>query len=135
MTTNEERARNLMRLAGDMNTEAMLTQFHGDAVMELPFAPGKMQRRYDGIDAVRGFMDFARDSFSEFSMTLDAVHVTTDPNVVICEHHSNARVTENGRPYNNVYCTIITFDDDGMVVRWREYYDAGAVVRAFRREP
>jgi ketosteroid isomerase-like protein len=133
MTTNEERARELMRLAGDMNTDAMLTQFHADAVMELPFAPGKMQRRYEGIDAVRGFMAFARDSFSEFSMSLDGLHLTADPNVVICEHHSNAVVAENGHPYNNVYCTIITFDDDGMVTRWREYYDAGVVVRAFRR--
>ncbi len=131
--TNEERARELMRLAGDMNTDAMLTQFHDLAVMELPFSPGKMQRRYDGIDEVRGFMDFARGSFSEFTMTLDAVHVTADPHVVICEHHSNATVAENGRPYDNVYCTIITFDDDGMVTRWREYYDAGIVVRAFRR--
>src|SRR5688572_28639678 len=123
--TNEERVRDLMRLAGDMDTDAMLKLFRADAVMELPFAPGKMQRRYEGIDAVRGFMQFARESFSQFAMIVDAMHVTMDPNVVICEHHSNAVVAENGRPYNNRYCTIINFDGDGMVTRWREYYDAG----------
>ena len=65
-------------------------------------------------------------------MTVDAIHETADPNVVIAEHHSDGVVAANGRPYANRYCTIFTFDDDGMVVGWREYYDAGVVVRAFR---
>jgi len=26
----------------------------------------------------------------------------------------------------------LTFDEDGLVATWREYYDAGVVVRAFR---
>jgi len=129
---NRARVEELMRLAGAMDTDTLLTHFAPGAVMELPFAPGSMPKRYDGIDAIRGFMEFARDSFSSFSMTVDAIHETADPNVLIAEHRSDGVVAANGRRYENRYCTVLTFDGAGQVVHWREYYDAGVVVRAFR---
>ena len=67
-------------------------------------------------------------------MTVDAIHETTDRNVVVAEHHSDAVVAGNGRPYRNHYVTFFTFDDAGLITNWREYYDAGVVVRAFRPE-
>jgi ketosteroid isomerase-like protein len=51
---------------------------------------------------------------------------------VIAEHRSDGIVAENGRPYRNRYVTVFTFADDGLVTGWREYYDAGVVVKAFR---
>lgn len=130
--TNVERVAEIMRLAGAMSVEALVERFADDAVMELPFAPGKMTKRYDGKVAIAEFQRFARDSFREFSMAVDAIHETADPHVVIAEHRSDAVVAENGRPYRNRYVTIFTFDDDGKIARWCEYYDAGVVVRAFR---
>ena len=44
-------------------------------------------------------------------------------------------VAENGRPYRNQYVTFFTFDDDGLITKWREFYDAGVVVKAFRPDP
>jgi uncharacterized protein len=81
---------------------------------------------------VFGFMSFVRDAFASFAMTVDAVHETTDPLLVIVEHHADGVVAENGRTYENRYVTLIRFDDAGKVALWREYYDAGVVVRAFR---
>jgi uncharacterized protein len=121
-----------MRLADAMRVDELIAYFRDDAVMELPFAPGRMQRRYEGKDAIAAFQRFARDSFSQFSMTVDAIHETADPNVLIAEHRSDAVVAGNGRPYQNRYVTVFEFDDDGKIRTWREYYDAGVVVRAFR---
>jgi uncharacterized protein len=134
MTTSRNRARTLFEFVDAMDVGSLVEQFAPDAVMELPFAPGSMPRRYEGRDAISGFVSFVQGSFSSFSMIVDAVHETVDPAVVIVEHHSEGVVAANGRPYGNRYCTIITFSDDGMVTRWREYYDAGEVVRAFRAE-
>jgi ketosteroid isomerase-like protein len=115
-----------------MKVDELIEYFADDSVMELPFAPGRMPKRYEGKDAILGFQEFARDAFSTFSMTVDAIHETADLRVVIAEHHSDGVVAANGRRYENRYVTIFTFDDDGFVVSWREYYDAGVVVRAFR---
>ena len=127
-----ERVREILALADQMKVEELIEYFADDSVMELPFAPGRMPKRYEGKDAILGFQLFARDSFSSFAMTIDAIHETGDPNVVIAEHRSDGIVAENGRPYRNRYVTVFTFDGDGLVVGWREYYDAGVVVKAFR---
>jgi ketosteroid isomerase-like protein len=127
-----QRVRELFELVDAMKTDELLSQFADDAVMELPFAPGKMPRRYDGLDAIKGFVTFVNRTFSSFAMTVDEVYPTADPNLAVVETHSDAVVAETGRPYRNRYVTFIRFDDDGSVVHWREYYDAGEVVRAFR---
>ena len=131
---NVDRVRDLMQLADEMRVDELVDLFSDDAVMELPFAPGKMARTHVGKAAIGEFQLFARDSFREFSMTVDAIHQTADPHVVIAEHRSDAVVAENGRPYRNHYVTFFTFDDDGRITNWREYYDAGVVVRAFRAD-
>ncbi len=122
----------MLSLASEMRVDELIEYFGDDAVMELPFAPGRIEKRYDGKEAILGFQRFARDSFSTFSMTVDAIHETRDPHVVIAEHHSDGIVRENGRAYRNRYVTFVTFDDADRVSRWQEYYDAGVVVRAFR---
>ncbi len=122
----------IFALIDAQETDALLDEFADDVVMELPFAPGKMPKRYDGKAAAREFITSVRDAFSSFSMTVDAVHQTADPNVVVVEHHADGFVAANGRPYDNRYVTFVTFNDAGKVVHWREYYDAGVVVRAFR---
>ena len=132
MTTNAERVERIYALIDGMQTEELLDLFADDVVMELPFAPGRMPKRYDGKQEAAGFLLSVGDSFSSFAMTVDAVHETTDPNVVVVEHHADGVVAQNGRTYDNRYVTFITFDDDGNVAQWREYYDAGVVVRAFR---
>jgi uncharacterized protein len=131
---NAQRVRDIMRLADAMRVDELIEYFRDDAVMELPFAPGRMERRYEGKDAIYEFQRFASDAFSQFAMTVDAVHETVDPHVVIAEHRSDAVVAENGRPYRNRYVTVFEFDDDGKIVTWREYYDAGVVVRAFKSD-
>ena len=129
---NVERVREIMQLADEMRVDELVQLFADDAVMELPFAPGKMARRHVGKPAIAEFQRFARDSFSRFSMSVDAIHETADANVVVAEHRSDAVVAENGREYRNRYVTFFTFDADGRISNWREYYDAGVVVRAFR---
>lgn len=131
-TTNAARVKAILALADAMDVDALIDWMADDAVMELPFAPGTMPKRYEGRDEILAFQQFARDAFSSFSMAVDAVHETTDPNVVIAEHRSDGVVAANGRPYRNRYVTVFEFDARGKVAVWREYYDAGVVVRAFR---
>ena len=120
MSENADRVRNVMQLADEMRVDELLDLFAEDAVMELPFAPGRMPRSHVGKSAIGDFQRFARDTFREFSMTVEAIHETTDPHLVIAEHRSVAVVAENDRPYCNHYVTFFTFDDDGRITNWRE---------------
>ena len=131
MSPHVERVREIFALIDAMDIDALIEHFADDAVMELPFAPGQMPKEYRGKAASYEFQSSVRHAFRDFSMTLDTVHETMDPNVVIAEHHALGVVAANGRPYDNRYVTIFTFDDEGKIIRWREYYDAGVVVRAF----
>jgi ketosteroid isomerase-like protein len=132
MPSNVERVREMLRLVDDLRVDELVEYFAADAAMELPFAPGRMPKRYEGREAIAEFQRSVRGSFSDFSMTVDAIHETTDPHVVIAEFRSDGVVSKNGRPYQNRYITLFEFDDAGALVLWREYYDAGVVVRAFR---
>jgi ketosteroid isomerase-like protein len=134
MNDNVDRVREIMMLADEMRVDELVELFADDAVMELPFAPGKMPRSHVGKAAIADFQRFARDTFGEFSMSVESIHETADPHVVIAEHRSDGVVAENGRPYRNHYVTFFTFNDDGLITSWREFYDAGVVVRAFRPE-
>lgn len=127
-----ERVEHIFGLINKMDIDGLIEQFADDVVMELPFAPGRMPKRYVGKAAAHDFMASVRDSFRSFAMTVDAVHETTDPRLVVVEHHADGVVAANGRTYDNRYVTFVTFDDDRKVRHWREYYDAGVVVRAFR---
>jgi len=136
---DERRARNLavareiLALAGEMRVDELVGHFAPDAVMELPYAPGGMARRHDGRDAIAEFQRFARDSFSSYTNEVDALHATADdPDTVFVELRGHGVVAENGRPYEQTYVLVLRFDDDGRLLLWREYYDPGVVVRAFR---
>jgi ketosteroid isomerase-like protein len=129
---NRDRVARVLQLAGAMDVDGLVACFADNAVIEVPFAPGRMPKRHEGRAAVREFLELARDSFSPFTITVDAVHATDDADVVVAEFHSDGIVRANGRPYENRYVVFFTFDNEGRLTNWREYYDAGVVVRAFR---
>jgi len=126
-----ERARELLQLAGALRIEELLDGLADTAILEMPFAPGGMTKTHVGKAAIRAFLLQTRTLFSTFTMSIDSVYATSDPDVVVAEHRSEGVLAANGRPYRNRYVTVYRFDGDGRVVNWREYFDAGVVVRAF----
>jgi uncharacterized protein len=128
------RVKAIFGLIDQQCTDELVAWYADDALMELPFAPRSMPKRYEGRDEIAGFIGIVREAFSSFSMTIDSIQQTSDPDLVIVEHHSDGVVAANGRTYDNRYVTFVRFDAAGKIAHWREYYDAGVVVRAFRQE-
>ena len=123
--------RAMLVLAGAMDVGELEQYLHDDVVMELPFAPAPMRRVHEGKAAVVDFQRRAAASFSSFTMTVDAVHVSDAGRVVVAEHSSIGVSAADGREYRNRYVTIFELDADGLVTRWCEYYDPDAVRTAF----
>jgi uncharacterized protein len=128
-----EKIRELLVLAGAMDVEGMARYLAPDIVMELPYAPPPMPRRYDGLSAVLGFQRATIGLFSSFAIEVDRVHVVEGGQVVVAEYRSDGVVSSSGRPYRNRYVTVFELDPGGRVRRWREFYDPAVVQTAFPR--
>jgi ketosteroid isomerase-like protein len=130
-TNPAERIRELLTLAGAMDVEGIARHLAPDIVMELPYAPPPLPRRYDGLSAVLGFQRATAPLFSSFAIEVDRVHVVESGAVVVAEYRSEGVVTAGRRPYRNRYVTVFELDPGGRVRRWREFYDPAAVQTAF----
>jgi ketosteroid isomerase-like protein len=128
-----DRIRELLAMAGAMDVEGMARYLAPDVVMELPYAPPPLPRRYDGLSAVLGFQRMVAGLFSSFSIEAERVHVVENGPVVVAEFRSEGVVAASGRPYRNRYVTVFELDPGGRVRRWREFYDPAAVQAAFPR--
>jgi len=128
-----EGIRELLALAGSMDVEGMARYLAPDVVMELPYAPPPLPRRYDGLSSVLGFQRATAGLFSSFSIEVERVHVVENATVVVAEYRSDGVVAESGRPYRNRYITVFELDPGGRVRRWREFYDPAVVQTAFPR--
>ncbi len=134
METNAgERIRELLALAGAMDVEGLARHLAPDIVMELPYAPPPLPRRYDGLSAVLGFQRSSATLFSSFTIAVERVHVVEDAPVVVAEYRSDGVVAATGGPYRNRYITVFELDPGGRVRRWREFYDPAVVQAAFPR--
>jgi uncharacterized protein len=131
--TAGERIRELLALAGAMDVEGIARYLAPDIVMELPYAPPPLPRRYDGLSAVLGFQRATAARFSKFAIEIDRVHVVEGASVVVAEYRSDGVVAASGRPYRNRYVTVFELDPGGRVRRWREFYDPAEVQTAFPR--
>lgn len=128
-----ERIRELLALAGAMDVEGLARHLAPDIVMELPYAPAPLPRRYDGLSAVLGFQRASAALFSSFSIAVERVHVVEDAPVVVAEYRSDGVVAATHGPYRNRYITVFELDPGGRVRRWREFYDPAVVQAAFPR--
>jgi uncharacterized protein len=131
-TSLGDRIRELLVLAGAMDVEAMARHLAPDVVMELPYAPAPLPRRYDGLSAVLGFQRATAGLFSKFAIEIERVHVVENAPTVVAEYQSEGVVAASGRPYRNRYITVFELDPGDRVRRWREFYDPAVVQEAFR---
>jgi ketosteroid isomerase-like protein len=135
METNVgDRIRQLLARAGAMDVEGLARFLAPDVVMELPYAPPPLPRRYDGLSSVLGFQRSSAGLFSSFSIEVERVHVVENASVIVAEYRSDGVVAGSGRPYRNRYVTVFELDPGGRVRRWREFYDPAAVQEAFPRQ-
>jgi uncharacterized protein len=102
-----------------------------DVVVEWPFAAPGRPRRIEGRAA---FLAMARPSraalpfaFDEF--TVEAVHETSDPDVLVVEYRLGGTVTTSGERRSAAFISVIRVRD-GRVVLWREYQDTMAIAAA-----
>ena len=135
MDASEQRALNLDRLrayfelieSGDV--DALAEYWHADIVFEAPFSFTGTPSRTDGKQQV---YERLATSYGLVSM---AFHITeiyelTDPDRFLVEYDSDGTMLGSGERYQNRYITLVEWRD-GLMVRFREFYDSQRCAAAF----
>src|SRR5262245_26478092 len=118
------RVRDLMLRERDVDGAVELLT--DDVVVEHPFGPDAAPPRLEGREAFRAHLGAAlANSRNEFDGFQDeAVHQTTDPDVVIIECALSGRNTESGEPFTRRYVQVIKARD-GKIAHWKDYVHVG----------
>jgi uncharacterized protein len=98
-----------------------------DAVFEFlyrfPGWPRRLESRAAYMTALEGY---GMDLHSADGLV---VHLTRDPGVIVLEYEVHGTARSTGKAYDNCFCSIVSIRDR-KIVRWRDYMDSLAPVRA-----
>jgi len=99
-------------------------------VMETPYAPAQLPNRHDGPDAFVTALAASDAAFESKVLEVDEMYRLDDQDLVVAVYHTNAR-TARGGTFDQHYVGFFWLAN-GLVARWREYYDPDVIRRTFR---
>ncbi|MBZ5711957.1 nuclear transport factor 2 family protein [Nannocystis pusilla] len=124
-------AAHLDLIAGDI--ERWLALFADDAIVEFPYAASVgSPPRLVGKPAIADYFRRTPAVFRGLRFRDLRVHATVDPDVVVAEVHGSATLAPGDVAYEQDYVMVLECKD-GLVVRYREYWDPAAAMAAFAK--
>ena len=128
-TANLERIREYFNLIATGDVDALAQYWHDDIVFEAPFSfTGKPSRTvgkqavYDRLSTSYGLVSMA------FGIT--EIYELSDPDRFLVEYDSDGHMLGSGERYQNSYITLVEMRD-GLISRFREFYDSQRCAAAF----
>lgn len=121
--------RQVVQRMGALDVDGALELVTDDLVLELPFRHDGGARTLSGGDA-RRFMRLLPALLDELRFEDITIHGALPSGEIVAEYRGNGR-TRSGRPYRNTYVGFFTVHD-GLVSRWREFFDPIVTSESFR---
>lgn len=128
-SANLERLREYFDLIATGDVDALAEHWHEDLVFEAPFSFTGVPSRTDGKQAVHERLSTSYGLVS-MAFQITEIYELTDPDRFLVEYHSNGHMLASGEKYTNSYITLVEFRD-GLMTRFREFYDSQRCARAF----
>ncbi len=110
------------------DADGAVAHYTPDYTIEFPYPVVRGDFRVVGRDTVRDYLAGAFRVF-RFELTIDVVHPSSDPDLLIAEYHGKGRALTTGKPYDNRYVGFWWFRG-AAICRTREYYDQGVATEA-----
>lgn len=124
-------AAHLEWIAGDI--DRWLTLFAEHAIVEFPYAASVgLPPRLIGKPAIADYFRRTPAVFRGLAFRDLRVHAGVDPDVVVAEVHGSATLAPGDGAYEQDYVMVLECRD-GLVVRYREYWDGAAAVAALNK--
>ena len=131
MDDDQRRAANRARFSTVLETvsagrfEDLGESMTDDLVFELPYGPDFIPNPIEGLEAWNQMQLMTFALFSSFHLELLEFHDCLDPDELIAEDRSEAKVIRNGNDYRNRYIGVLRFRD-GKISHWREFHNPQA---------
>ncbi|MFC8847313.1 MULTISPECIES: nuclear transport factor 2 family protein [unclassified Micromonospora] len=120
-------ARNLELISAGRITE-WVELFDPEGVLEFPYPLPGIPTRFTGH---RELFEHMKDFPKQFDVRFSGLtfHETTDPELVIAEFVGDGRGVVTGRPFHQVYISVVRFRA-GRIVHFRDFWNPLATIRA-----
>lgn len=96
-----------------------------DLHFELPYGPAFMPNPIEGLEAWNQMQLMTFALFDSFRLIPIEIHDCLDPDELIAEYRSEAKVKRNGNDYVNRYIGVLRFRE-GKISHWREFHNPTA---------
>jgi uncharacterized protein len=109
-----------LRASADNAWDDLADLYAPDAVIEIPFAPRGIPRRFQGREGHRTRFKAAAPLRRIDKVDAVMVHETGDPEVVVVEFDTHATVTSTGRSFVSSYAMVMRIRN-GLIISSRDY--------------
>jgi uncharacterized protein len=120
-------------LLRDGRCDSWVEMFAPDGVVEFPFAPPGVQRRMAGRAEIRRVLTPIQRRAVGTVLFLGrsslVCHLTTDPELIICEYDSLKEVSATGERFAQPYVHVVRVRN-GEIVELRDYWTAALAAPA-----
>ena len=128
---NIQSARNLLRFLEERRLEDFAELFADDAKWVHPYHSGMFPAVTQGKAAIFEGIQEAASNFDEIRFPIEEILPFEDPNKVAVKHRGHLVFKGGKGVYANEYLGILTFDSQGKIVEWAEYYNPIITAKAF----
>lgn len=102
-----------------------------DAVQDMPYAPTGFPNRVEGKAMLVRHYSSLPASTGRMAFVARVVHPLVDPNTVLVEYRGEIEIVATGKSYDNRYAGLFSFDADGKLKLFREYFDPTILIEAW----
>ncbi len=107
-----------------MDLETYCALWDEDAVVSIPLAEGNQSSDYQGLNSViRPGMKIYFDALKTYDYTIDAIHSSLDPEIVIVEWGVIATVYHNSKEYKGKSITVFKMKN-GKINHYKDYFNS-----------
>ncbi|MFX1607025.1 MAG: nuclear transport factor 2 family protein [Promethearchaeota archaeon] len=96
-----------------------------------PFHSGLFPAEISGQKEILNAIMSAASNFDEIQFPIEEILPFEDPNKIAVKHTGKLKLKDGSGFYENVYLGIFSFDEQGKISEWIEYYNPITAGKAF----
>jgi ketosteroid isomerase-like protein len=128
---NIETVRNFVRLLEQRRFDEFAELFNENAKWIHPFSSGLFPSEAIGRNDIHDAIVEAASNFDDIRFPIEEIIPLEDPSRVIMKHTGKLKISKNKCNYENDYLAIFSFDEEGRISEWIEYYNPIIAAKAF----